>query len=421
MRPKTVVGQTRVVFVAGLEGTGHHAWASIFTACAECSFATGLARALFRGFRTKQYHGLFAPDTAQQTANDEAAVRVEFRRLVRLGGIRLHVLHPDPSDPHAYGDTGELSYPCGDGPERAHHHPDLIKLATIAEDAGVDLRVLVLLRDAASVLDSTAVRRHFAPTPFLQSVMLVDNAFSLHGQLTSIDPRFFACVRYDASYEEEARLASFLHAELFVVGNGTSPAWRHMLSRFRRSAPMPMAKCVGACLPDEAVDPLETALAAIHNVCHPSAAKPGPPGRLPLQPPPPSLPPPLPPPPLPSLPPPSPPPLPSSPLSPSHAGASSQPPLLPTMSSCQVPTWIELLSLIDGWSPELQTAAAEHLCSPGGARPWPDTRGKEHDTTDWSAAMLIISAFAAGATTANAAASFRTHKYQPAAAAPAAV
>jgi hypothetical protein len=87
-----------------------------------------------------------------------------------------------------------MSYPNGPAVHKSLDRPDMYVLASLAEGAGLDLRVVVLLRDAPAVLSSTVDKRHFGP---LEAPALVANAESMYAQLSLLDAAFYRCVRYE--------------------------------------------------------------------------------------------------------------------------------------------------------------------------------------------------------------------------------
>lgn len=90
-----------------------------------------------------------------------------------------------------------MSYPNFGGNNKAIRHPDVHLLARLAEQAGVDLRVVVIIRDPASILVSTTINRNFNPF-HIQLRVLADNQAILLQQLREIDRRFWVCHDFDA-------------------------------------------------------------------------------------------------------------------------------------------------------------------------------------------------------------------------------
>jgi hypothetical protein len=74
-----------------------------------------------------------------------------------------------------------LSYPNLNTEDKALNHPDVFALAVMAEKVGIDFRVLVLQRDAASILWSTE-KRHFGDVQ--EPKILIDNAAALYSQVS---------------------------------------------------------------------------------------------------------------------------------------------------------------------------------------------------------------------------------------------
>ena len=90
----------------------------------------------------------------------------------------------------------------------------MVDLATAAEAAGVDLRILLLQRPAKDILISTTVKRHFG-NPMHEMLVLSDNAATLHSELEALDPAFFRCVATqsdDFNAQRWDQLAPFLLA-----------------------------------------------------------------------------------------------------------------------------------------------------------------------------------------------------------------
>ena len=89
------------------------------------------------------------------------------------------------------------------GPDKALHIPDVRLLAKLAEQAGLDLRILVLVRKADEILRSTVYHRNFG-TESRQASILGLAAATLTSQLQLIDPRFFVCVNMSQSHDSSS-------------------------------------------------------------------------------------------------------------------------------------------------------------------------------------------------------------------------
>ena len=77
------------------------------------------------------------------------------------------------------------------------HHPNVYTLALLAEEVGVDLRILVLHRHPAPQLVSLSIHRNLFPLPN-QAHQMTNQAALLNAQLDLIDPRFFVCTGFDS-------------------------------------------------------------------------------------------------------------------------------------------------------------------------------------------------------------------------------
>ena len=155
-----------------------------------------------------------------------------------------------------------MSYPNFGGNDKSIHHPDVRFIAKIAEQAGVDLRILVLQRHAKQILVSTTIHRHFGKLNH-QAHVLADNAMVLHGQLSALDGSFFECVR-----TKSLGRARWDEVASFLLPGYSSKA---TLSSDMFGVIRPGADTADGMLDspeDEAVvDLLETALARVESVC----------------------------------------------------------------------------------------------------------------------------------------------------------
>jgi hypothetical protein len=230
--------QARVVFVAGMEGTGHHMFRAIFEKCvalrpALCEFDKELPQLLFKATvdsssispgkgimeikhrgalkNARRYSGLFGVSAYDAHSNILNAVFSRMKEIASSAssGKKLVILNTQDDDK-----AGVLSYPNYDGLHRSVHNPDLHVLACVAEAAGVDFRVVVLQRSAEAAYASFHRRFHVEA-----SLMgIVTSANVLYAQLTQIAPDFYHCVSYDdmgalRSRDKDA-LATFLHPAL---------------------------------------------------------------------------------------------------------------------------------------------------------------------------------------------------------------
>ena len=119
--------------------------------------------------------------------------------------------------------SGMMSYPNYNGVHKALDYPDIHVLAALCELTNIDLRVLVLQRHPASILQSTERR---AIGGSIEPKVLQANAAVMYTQLRQIDPRFIYCVQFESlgslSMHEVHRLGSFLHPILLMNDTITS-------------------------------------------------------------------------------------------------------------------------------------------------------------------------------------------------------
>ena len=186
--------ENRFVFVAGLEGTGHHAIGSLFRNCNEhnqlCDNDREASMLLYNG--NGKPHGVFVflLDTQE---HDIESRRVQFVNQLKekntQPGRHLVILN-------TMGGNGELSYPNYGGANKPLDHVNIRELAYLAEQAGVDLRIIVLCRPAKEILTSTTEHRNFG-TRNRESAILADNAAVLAAELQLIDQRFYLSIPFE--------------------------------------------------------------------------------------------------------------------------------------------------------------------------------------------------------------------------------
>lgn len=215
--PKTMrQGRSRLVFVAGLEGTGHHAWTDMFKECInsnKCEVEANLTSTLMRFDHVKHIvHGLFGAVDSRKNADQLHKVMESMQALAARPGDHLYLI--GLCFVHL---SAMMSYPNYNGMNKPLDHPDISVLAAIAEWAGLDFRVIVLQRDAEEILNSTA-RRSIGGNE--EPKVLVDNAAALYAQMQLIDRKFYHCVQYrklgHLNQSKKDKLVDFLHPTLLT-------------------------------------------------------------------------------------------------------------------------------------------------------------------------------------------------------------
>jgi len=107
-----------------------------------------------------------------------------------------------------------LSYPNGPSPHKTLDRPDLFALAALAETAQLDIRFIVLIRNAEASLRSTVDNRGFGS---MQPQVLVASAEALYAQMSLVSAEFYRCVNYEdlvyagLSEGQKRNLIDFLH------------------------------------------------------------------------------------------------------------------------------------------------------------------------------------------------------------------
>lgn len=185
------------LFVAGLEGTGHHLVGLMMQACELCTEDRELSMLLWKG-GSNPVTIFFAGDgdgRAHSGGDTHEALDARRERFVaRLDVVkreqkgRLVVLNTANAH-HSKKDTaltGEMSYPNYGGPHKADHYPDLVVLARLTVRARVALRVLVLHRPSEDILTSTTVHRSFETT-VNEANILLKSAEALTAQLHTLE------------------------------------------------------------------------------------------------------------------------------------------------------------------------------------------------------------------------------------------
>lgn len=164
--PKTVQSsKLRLVFFVGLEGTGHHYLNKAFwdmyakhrdvRQLQGCLLGPKLYIPWVMSHRTKRY------------VEAREVLRTEMRYLLVMEneldsiGTIVTVQRTSPLQEFACGKCGELSYPNNNGPSKELAYPDLRILAEIAEEEGVDLRIIYLQRSAKDLIRSNVIHRGF--------------------------------------------------------------------------------------------------------------------------------------------------------------------------------------------------------------------------------------------------------------------
>lgn len=205
----------RLLFIAGLEGTGHHAMYDMFSICnntGNCEPDKIIGGACMRFDSSKNtMMGLFGSGATNEASRELTIIENRMKELKQIPGDHLFFIGLKS---HTAG--GMMSYPNFNGKNKALDNPDIYVLAQLAESVGLDFRVLVLQRGAEEIVHS-ATSRGFGGAEGKENEpkILLASANALYGQLSSLDRKFFECVRYDElgrlKPERVKELVEFLH------------------------------------------------------------------------------------------------------------------------------------------------------------------------------------------------------------------
>lgn len=164
---KTVFSsKLRLVFFMGLEGTGHHYMSQVFQELYKQHDDLPLFEACQAG------RSMYLPWAMSRSAAEYQEAREILRNDMQTlavaanrddmpaGGTIVTVQRTNPAQLQNCSEMGEISYPNAHGPEKSLQYPDLQMLAEVAEDEGVDLRIIYLQRSAKALMISNIIHRH---------------------------------------------------------------------------------------------------------------------------------------------------------------------------------------------------------------------------------------------------------------------
>ena len=215
------------VFVAGVEGTGHHWFSSFFRHCHRPGKKAGECKKSDVGIlewqwvlaqiKNKPDAARFAVRAAAAAAAREAATGSRALRVLNTMGtgenpdlveeyrrsdvtiICSASLHKKVAPDCARFADGEQSYPNYGGPRKPEQMPEMGFLAT-ALGAHGQLRVVVLTRDAAAIAASVCDHRHFGgpgPNACATELELLAKAARLIAAQVAALPATVLCDHYD--------------------------------------------------------------------------------------------------------------------------------------------------------------------------------------------------------------------------------
>ena len=229
----------RLLFIAGLEGSGHDMLARVLHSCSNSTKASAISSnkdmflapvcekdvimsSLLLDMKGREISGLFASDDAVTVIRLVNSIEGRLRRInasFARESTKNHLifLGLGASDGNR-GSVSMLTYPVGPvslgvSSDKSLSRPDVFLLSLLCERAGIDLRIVVLQRHSRDVLENIsnqislvfntgATEHSFSHGAGLTTLMqwqraLVDSAAVLASQLELLDRAFFHCVQYD--------------------------------------------------------------------------------------------------------------------------------------------------------------------------------------------------------------------------------
>ncbi|CAM9163036.1 unnamed protein product, partial [Pylaiella littoralis] len=238
----------RLVFLAGLEGAGHH----YFMAADRHMFDNNPDLPRIWEEHNIDLNPYYLPSfmggKACRYAEKENQARAEMRKLANAAASM-----PSPGTIYVEHHEQAWSYPTGHGVHKAMQYLDLQRMAETAADEGVDFRVLYLQRSAGDIIIANTVHRRFQNylndphegTPeerFLEymRVLFTDIAV-LHSFLLELSPGHVICHDWDVLGDEEqaTRIADFISPNEFVAGCVKSSLMRTARHRPANVIPLP--------------------------------------------------------------------------------------------------------------------------------------------------------------------------------------
>lgn len=200
------------VFVAGIEGTGHHWYKAVFEACGRPCAPTKVGPLSWQRsaavFASKMdAHHVARTEAVKAARADLAKDGVAFFALNTLGGLNdaaMADVKRSADLPWTQGE-GMLSYPnWWSSPNKALQMPDVLAMSDAIQEAATpsrtpQLRVALTTRDSASIVNSVCKKRNFAKDAggcATEVAMLVLGAAALAAQIMALPPPPAAVCRH---------------------------------------------------------------------------------------------------------------------------------------------------------------------------------------------------------------------------------
>lgn len=208
----------RMVFLAGLEGAGHHYIMASDSAMLDMYPNLPRINETYLLSPKPYYLPTFMATSTTNYAQQEHKAREAMKRLAEQAAAL-----PPPGSVYILHNS--WSYPTFHGTHKVTQYIDLQRIAEVAEDTGVDLRVLYLRRSAKGLLVANTVHRHFqnkldkaalGTSPeelFLEYVrILFTNIAVLQSFLSELQPGLIVCHDWELLGDkgQASEIASFI-------------------------------------------------------------------------------------------------------------------------------------------------------------------------------------------------------------------
>mmetsp|Transcript_37497 Transcript_37497/g.47809 ORF Transcript_37497/g.47809 Transcript_37497/m.47809 type:complete len:303 (+) Transcript_37497:133-1041(+) len=170
----------RIIFISGMLGSGHEQFVQMWESCENCVVNLKLSHLVSQLFNEVTSIEKFA-EIQKQVLQKMIFLREKYE------GQDISIIL------NAAESTPSMSFPISLDEEDYPKHPDLIRLADLALKASLDLRLIVLMRDASHVIkeligdENNNVKYGYTAREF------VDLCEVQVMQLVDLDPNFYVC------------------------------------------------------------------------------------------------------------------------------------------------------------------------------------------------------------------------------------
>lgn len=161
LQKRAFSSKMRLVFLVGLEGTGHHYIADVLDKLCRkelgpCPKMCILADVLYPTMANAK--NVYAYKASREKLRKEMQTLARYPDRLPEGKAIMASFGP------CRFKAGMMSYPNFNGPDKTLQYVDFRVVAEEAERAGIDLRIIYLTRQARSILVSDTQHNHYGDT-----------------------------------------------------------------------------------------------------------------------------------------------------------------------------------------------------------------------------------------------------------------